>query len=72
MTTKGKICAGLATLWAVFIFSNSLKIGTESTGMSSGIVDTLIGLLSKVGIKSLDVDMVTTIVRKAEIGRAHV
>ncbi len=60
-TFRAKLFAILSTAWGIFIFSNSLKTGTQSAQMSDSIVDKLV---SKLGL-SVDVDLLTLLIRKA-------
>lgn len=63
MTLKSKIFAGLSSLWAIFIFSNSFKTGVISDKMSNPIVEKVCGWFSELGMH-LDVHFVTLIIRK--------
>lgn len=60
MTRKSKIFAGLALVWGVFIFLNSMQNGTTSTQMSDAVVFHLPAFL-----EFIDIDTLTVIVRKA-------
>lgn len=64
MKFRGKVCAVLATFWAAFIFSNSLKIAEESDAMSNPIVDTVAKWLSDIGV-SVNIDTLTFLIRKS-------
>ncbi len=63
MTFKSKVFAGLSSLWAIFIFSNSIKPGDLSEDMSSPIVKTICGWFSDLGMQ-LNLDVTTLVVRK--------
>lgn len=63
MTLKSKIFAGLSSLWAIFIFSNSIKPGVVSDEMSNPIVKKICGWFFELGMH-FDVHLVTLIVRK--------
>lgn len=60
---RTKIFGILSFAWSMFVFSNSLKVGTASTQMSSPIVETVCGWFSELGIV-LDVNTITVLVRK--------
>ncbi|MEG0691538.1 MAG: VanZ family protein, partial [Oscillospiraceae bacterium] len=60
-TFRAKLFAILSTAWGIFIFSNSLKTGTQSSAVSDSIVDKLV---LKLGL-SIDVDLLTLLIRKA-------
>lgn len=63
MRFKGKVYAILASLWAIFIFSNSLKVAERSDAMSNPIVKTVAGWLNNIGI-AVNVDTLTFLIRK--------
>lgn len=60
MTFRTKLFTVLSSAWGIFIFSNSLKTGTQSSAVSSPIVEKIMAFLSL----PIDVDIATTIVRK--------
>lgn len=60
-TFKAKLFGILSIAWGIFIFSNSLKVGTESAKASDSIVEKL---MSTLGL-NMDVDLLTLLIRKA-------
>ena len=60
-TFKSKLFAILSTAWGLFIFSNSLKTGSQSATASDSIVD---NLMLKLGL-TIDTDLLTLLIRKA-------
>lgn len=61
MTFRTKLFTAFSSVWAVFIFSNSIKTGSQSAVASDSIVDRLVDFLNV----PFDVDLMTVIIRKA-------